>query len=64
MLAQQEFIQVHALPLFAGEVKPSKHEQVRDEGVAQSPLHQVLTPHWLWQVMAEQIKHIRIDAFT
>ncbi len=38
-------IPVQFFPSLVGERKLSKHEQVKDEGVAQFPVHQVLTPH-------------------
>jgi hypothetical protein len=34
------------------------HEQVRDEGAAQFPVHQVLTPHWFWQALANIMKQV------
>ena len=47
---------MHAVPSFVGELYPSKHEQLKDEGVTQFPVHQVLMPHLFWHVLADQNK--------
>jgi hypothetical protein len=52
--AQQTSKPSQAFPLLVGELNPSKHKQVRNEGVAQFPVHQVLTPHWFWHVLTDQ----------
>jgi hypothetical protein len=43
---------VQFLLLFVGELKPLKHEQLREDGVNQFPVHQVLTPHVALHVFA------------
>jgi hypothetical protein len=49
----------HVLPSLVGEIYPSKQEQVRDEGVAQSPVHHVLTPQCFSHALAAQMKQVK-----
>ncbi len=61
MLARNQpdgILTVQALPSLVGELYPSMHEQVRDEGKAQSPVQKLLTPHLSWHALTDQSKHV------
>ncbi len=48
------------LLLFVGEPKPLKHEQLREDGFNQFPVHQVLTPHVVLHTLAAQTRTLRM----
>ena len=53
MVSMSEHMPWQFLPSLVGDACPSTHAHVRDEGVAQSPVHQVLMPHLSWHVLTD-----------